>query len=67
MSWHHWARVVFEGGSSPIKETTTPTLTRVELDDEFDGNEELKRVELSKEELDEEFKEGTKTAEIWGM
>jgi hypothetical protein len=48
---------MFDGGCSPCKETTTPTLTRVELD----GDEELLK------ELDEEFTEGTKTAEIWGM
>jgi len=62
---HQLSRVLFEGGFSPCKETTIPTLTRVV----FDGDEELELDDEFEMEEDvfEAFTEGTKTAEIWGV
>jgi hypothetical protein len=55
--------VLFGGGSSPCTETTTPTSTRVELD-EFDGDE-MELDEFVKEvQFDEVFMDGAKTVEI---
>jgi hypothetical protein len=63
MYLHMSSTVLFGGGSSPCTETTTPTSTRVELD-EFDGDE-MELDEFVKEvQFDEVFMDGAKTVEI---